>query len=150
MVSAGERESAIVHCRDIHGNYFKLQKKLKFTLDLRPRVSERPLNYSFVDHLNGTYTTMFTVYVSGSYTLTIRLFGSPIKNNPYQFSVIPGMDLNYPKFFIQLQEFTVVCSLERWDNIRKCKHTLFVIIDFVKVLLYIQFSSSRHTRMKCM
>ena len=95
VVAAGERESTIVHCHDIHGDYFKSPVKLKFTLDLRPRVSERPLNYSFVDHLNGTYTTMFTVYVSGSYTLIIRLFGSPIKNNPYQFSVIPGKTFNY-------------------------------------------------------
>ena len=94
VVAAGERESTIVHYHDLHGDYFKSPMKLKFTLDLRPRVSERPLNYSFVDHINGTYTTMFIVYVSRSYTFIIRLFGLPIKNNPYQFAMILGKTFN--------------------------------------------------------
>ncbi|KAI5068455.1 hypothetical protein GOP47_0016800 [Adiantum capillus-veneris] len=88
--SVGERMYALIEVRDVNGDYFVSHVKLNFALDLKPRVSENSFTYSLANQDNGTFLAAFELYVSGTYKLLISLFGTPIKDNPYAFNVVPG------------------------------------------------------------
>lgn len=84
---AGYYYSINVIARDTYENFVKLDPALQFNITF----SDSRFVWNIADYHNGSFSVIYNMTVSGTYSVEVATSNVNLTGSPYQFAILPGL-----------------------------------------------------------